>query len=329
MTPKISKALLVSEFSSPWNTGFYIREGLRQNNVEVKIFDPKTAVSPFKELNALMDSFKPDALFYLKDYRLKPEWLDEARKRGILLVQWYPDLAIQDWLPPFVKQADIFFTMAEGLVEEFKKYNQNVFWVSQGFEPSMFQVEDITPKDREIFTSDLTFVGTLGSKQYYLKRRKYLKRVISEDFKFKWWGPRLPRKFSTLPLLLGRIGRSYGGRFIWGEEFAKVAQLSKIFLAFDAIPEIRKSMSARMYTAVGCGAFYMCEHVEGIEEVLVPGKEIVTFRSEEEMIDQIKYYLAHDEARKKIAETGRKRVLKDHTYKIRIQQILRTIEDVC
>ncbi|MEF9426337.1 MAG: glycosyltransferase, partial [Candidatus Mariimomonas ferrooxydans] len=93
-------------------------------------------------------------------------------------------------------------------------------------------------------------------------------------------------------------------------------------------PLIRKSMSARMYTAVGCGAFYMCQHVDGIEEVLEPGKEIITFRSEQEMIDMIRYYVKNDELRKKIAEAGSRRVLKEHTYEIRMRQMLRIIEDV-
>ncbi|MEF9437970.1 MAG: glycosyltransferase [Candidatus Mariimomonas ferrooxydans] len=138
----------------------------------------------------------------------------------------------------------------------------------------------------------------------------------------------MPKKLSTIPLILGKLGRSYGGEFVWGEEYAKVVKLSKIFLAFDAQPHIRKSMSARMYTAVGCGAFYMCQHVDGIEEVLEPGKEIITFQSEQEMIDMIRYYVKNDELRKKIAEAGSRRVLKEHTYEIRMRQMLRIIEDV-
>ncbi len=107
----------------------------------------------------------------------------------------------------------------------------------------------------------------------------------------------------------------------------KVAKLSKIFLAFDSMPHIRRSMSARMYTAVGCGAFYMCQHVEGIEDILEPGKEIVTFRSEQEMIDLIRYYLENDELRMKIAEAGQKRVLRDHTYEVRMRQMMEIIKD--
>ena len=98
--------------------------------------------------------------------------------------------------------------------------------------------------------------------------------------------------------------------------------LSKIFLAFDSMPHIKKSMSARMYTAVGCGAFYMCQHVAGIEDVLLPGREIVTFHSDDEMIDMIRYYLKRDEERRRISEAGRSRVLTDHTYEVRTGQMM-------
>jgi spore maturation protein CgeB len=46
------------------------------------------------------------------------------------------------------------------------------------------------------------------------------------------------------------------------------------------------------------------------------------------MIDMIRYYLAHDELRKKIANTGQARVLKEHTYEVRIRQMMKIIKDI-
>ena len=308
----------------PWNNGWYYKAGFESNGHRVLCFDPFSTKDAFKKVFEFTKSSKPDFILHTKD-ELPAEIFQELRNLT-RVIQWYPDLTIHPWLPPYVRAADLFITMAEGLVEEFQKDNSNVFWLTQAFEPSFFRIREITPEDRKTFSSEVTFAGTLGSKPYYLPRRRHLTRVMDEGFQLKWWGPRMPRKFSTIPLLVGRLGKAYGGRFIWGEEYAKAAQLSKIFLAFDAMPNIRKSMSARMFTAVGCGAFYLCQHVEGIEEVLVPGKEIVTFRSEQEMIDMIRYYLKNDKERKRIAETGRDRILKDHTYEIRTREMLRIIE---
>ncbi|MCM8808222.1 MAG: glycosyltransferase, partial [Candidatus Omnitrophica bacterium] len=244
------------------------------------------------------------------------------------VIQWYPDPVIPQWLIPYVKTVDVFFTMSEGLVDEFKKYNSNTFWLTQAFEPSFFKIEKITYRDRKKYSSDITFVGNLGSKPQYLPRRDALLRVLNEGFKLKWWGPPLPRKIKTIPLILGKLGRAYGGEFIYNETYAKVCILAKIFLAFDSMPHIKKSMSARMYTAVGCGAFYMCQYVDGIEEVLVPDKEIVTFRNYDEMIEKIKFYLPREELRKRIAQAGQERVLKEHTYEVRIKQMIEIVKNV-
>jgi spore maturation protein CgeB len=318
------KVLLITPLSKPWNNGWYYKTGFEKRGHKVIPFDPSLIPDSVSKAFEVTKEFKPDFILHTKD-ELPPEILQELSK-FTRVIQWYPDPVIPDWLPQYVAASDIFFTMSEGLVEEFKKFNPNVFWLTQAFEPSFFQIKEITPEDKKTFSTDVTFVGNLGSKPQYLPRRESLERIINEGFQLKWWGPKIPRKLSTIPLILGKLGKSYGGKFVWGEEYAKVAKLSKVFLAFDARPHIRKSMSARMYTAVGCGAFYMCQHVEGIEEVLEPDKELVTFHSEDEMIDKIKYYLPEEEKRKKIAEAGRQRVLKEHTYEVRLKEMLAIIE---
>lgn len=323
---KQHKVLLITEFGKPWNSGWYFKSGFEKNGHEVIPFDASALKDPVTKVFDLAKKTPFDFILHTKD-ELPAEVFQDLR-RSMKVVMWYPDPVIPKWLPNYVWACDIFLTMSEGLVDEFRKMNPNSFWLTQAFEPSFFEIKEITERDVQTYSAEVAFVGNLGSKAQYLARRGTLERVIEEGFKLKWWGPRIPRKLSTLPLILGKLGRSYGGKFVWGEEYAKVAKLSKIFLAVDSQPNIRKSMSARMYTAVGCGAFYMCQHVDGIEDVLDPDKDIVTFHSEQEMIDVIRYYLKNDELRKKIAESGRSRILKEHTYEVRIKQMLRIIEDV-
>jgi len=320
---KIFSILLITELSKPWSNGWYYKAGFEKNGHTVTLFDPSSVENPLINVVAKTKEIRPDFILHTKA-ELPPEIFQELRKFS-KVIMWYPDPVIPEWLSPYVKASDIFFTMSEGLVEEFRKLNRNVFWLSQAFEPSFFEVKEISSDDRRRFSADVTFVGNLGSKKQYLSRRTALEKVIDEGFKFKWWGPKIPRKLSTIPLIFGKIGRAYGGKFVWGKDYAKVARLSKIFLAFDSMPHIRKSMSARMYTAAGCGAFYMCQHVAGIEDVLTPGREIVTFRSDDEMIDMIRYYLSRDEERRSISEAGKLRVLTDHTYEVRAKQMIEIV----
>jgi spore maturation protein CgeB len=318
--------LLIASLSNPCSDGWFYKGGLEQNGHRVVTFDPSGSGTPEKEVFTLADALTPDLILHTKDEL--PASTFQMLRKVARVIQWYPDPVIPAWLPEYVRAADIFFTMAEGLLDDFRELNPNAFWLSQAFAPTFFQTGEISEQERKRLSSEVVFVGNLGSKEQYLSRRDYLQAVIDRGFSLTWWGPRLPIKFSTLPLLLGRLGRAYGGYPVYGEEHAKIAQLAGVYLGFDAQPHVRKSMSERMYIAVGCGACYLCHHVEGIEEVLVPDREIVTFRTESEMIDKIDYYLTHEQERLAIAQAGRERVLREHTYDIRVKEMLSVIEGV-
>jgi spore maturation protein CgeB len=318
------RVLLIAAFGNPWNDSWFYKTGFEQNGHTVLAYDPKGRPDARAEILALVRDFRPDIAVHTKDELPAADF--EMLRQNVKVIQWYPDPVIPGWLTDYVRACDIFFTMSEGLVNDFRKLNAQSYWLSQAFEPSAFTVGTISDEDRREFSADLTFVGNLGSKPQYAVRRTFLERVLKEGMALKWWGPRIPWKLSNLALQYGRVGRAYGGRFVWGEEHAKIARLSKIYLGFDSQPHIRKSMSERMYIAVGCGAFYLCRHVPGIEEVLLPDREIVTFHTGDEMIDKIRFYLSRDDLRKRIAEAGRTRVLKDHTYETRIRQMCGLIE---
>jgi len=320
------RILLLVTLQHPWNDGWYYKAGFEQNGHTTVMVDAARKTGLFERVNEAIRDSRPHLLLHTKD-ELPAAAFHELRKR-VRVVQWYPDPVIPDWLPQYVRSCDIFFTVAEGLVEEFTRLNPKSFWLTQAFEPSSFPAGPVTREDRAMFSSEVTFVGNLGSKAQYLSRRDCLKRILDEGFYLKWWGPKIPWKISNIPLLYGRLGRAYGGKFVWGEEHAKIARLSGIYLGLDSMPCVRKSVSERIYIAVGCGAFYLCQHVEGIEEVMKPDREIVTFRSYDEMVDKISYYLPRKEQRKAISEEGRARVLKDHTYSVRIRQMISIITSV-
>jgi len=68
----------------------------------------------------------------------------------------------------------------------------------------------------------------------------------------------------------------------------------------------------RMYQLPANGVMQICDCPEGLGQVFEIGKEVVTYYSVEEAIELIKYYLEHDEERKKIAAAGFKRTMKDY-----------------
>jgi spore maturation protein CgeB len=73
------------------------------------------------------------------------------------------------------------------------------------------------------------------------------------------------------------------------------------------------------------GRFYLVEHLDELGEFFEIGKEIETYRSREELLDKIRFYLAHDAERERIGQAARARCLRDHTWERRFADVFKTI----
>ncbi len=316
--------LLLTKFKRPWNNGHFMAKALEDMGWAVIRLD---IPSQLDRLSGAIETHPVLAITSKAD-GMTVEMVEEIRSHGVPFIIWYPDPI----LPPehivrIGRHSDFFFTMAEGRIPEYRAAGiENVAWLSQGFAPSFYSSSILTPQDKTHYGSEVAFVGNLGTLPQYLSRREMLDRVIEVGFQLKWWGPRPPRKLKELPFLFSRVCRSYAREFVYCDTFSKVARASKVFLAMDSYPDVRHSMSARLYTAVGCGAFYLCRRVKGIEDVLVPGREIEIFDDYDEMVDKIHYYLGHREKRRRIALNGRQRVLQEYTYERRFVSMFEVLK---
>ena len=63
-------------------------------------------------------------------------------------------------------------------------------------------------------------------------------------------------------------------------------------------------------------------HVPTLSEHFEPEAEVSTFRSVEELIEKTAYYLRNPGAAAAIAQRGRARAHRDHTYEIRLTELL-------
>ena len=66
------------------------------------------------------------------------------------------------------------------------------------------------------------------------------------------------------------------------------------------------------------GAFYMVEYIQELEDFFDLSREIVCYHDVDDLVDKIRFYLAHDSARERIRLAGRRRALRDHTWQRRL-----------
>jgi len=87
------------------------------------------------------------------------------------------------------------------------------------------------------------------------------------------------------------------------------------------------NIGTRLFETVGSGGFslinkYPCYN--GLNQIGLDGTHFVTYdESLDDAIDKIKYYIEHDDERDKIANAGQEHFSKYHTYKHRLDKILK------
>ena len=312
----------------PWSIGQYLDRALKRLGHEVQLFNYRESDDVSGDCLKMVDALAPQFHLIYKGELFVPETIEALKRRGIYTILWHPDVdpAPPPWLLPLVQAHDFFFTMTAGHVARYQEAGaRNVAWLSEGIEPSCYLHDPITPEEQAKYGSDVALVGNVSNNPAYVERGRMVARLLREGFDVKWWGTRIPHKLKTLHLRFSKVGRAWGGEFVWNERYAKVVHSAKIFLARDAYPDIYKSMSNRIYIAIGNGAFYLTYYTNGLEEVFEPDRELVVFRDHDEMVQKVRYYLEHDDERRAIAQAGQARVLQNYTYAHRFEEMFRLV----
>lgn len=86
--------------------------------------------------------------------------------------------------------------------------------------------------------------------------------------------------------------------------------------------QMKAAVNQRVFDVPAAGGFLLTDFKEQLAEVLEPGKESVCYHHPEEIPDLVRFYLRHSEARRQIVERGRARILQEHTYRHRLQEML-------
>lgn len=122
------------------------------------------------------------------------------------------------------------------------------------------------------------------------------------------------------------FGKSYHLEPVWGLPMFKIYQRAKIAVNrhIDAAENFANNM--RLFEVTGVGTMLITDFKENLGELFEIGKEIETYKTKEELVDKIKYYLENESAREKIAHGGQKRTLKNHTYRRRIKDLVKILQ---
>ncbi|MEW6601098.1 MAG: FkbM family methyltransferase [Nitrospirota bacterium] len=107
-----------------------------------------------------------------------------------------------------------------------------------------------------------------------------------------------------------------GERF--GLEMHRALRSGRITINAGILPE---AGNMRLFEAAGTGVFLLTEYQPNIRKYFIPGEEVETFRSENELIEKIRYYISHPAERTEIARRGQERCFRDHSMEKRMTEL--------
>lgn len=155
----------------------------------------------------------------------------------------------------------------------------------------------------------------LISRRIANRDRMFMLEHLSHCFDVTLYGPK-----QELPFYIRQRGEVR-----YNEEFAKVANLSKINLHVT-IPRIATGISQRCFDVMGSCGFLMANYRADMLKHFEPDRDFVMYTSIEELEDKIRYYLQHDDERMQIARNGYQNVLENHTMIHRAKEMIQNLE---
>jgi hypothetical protein len=264
------------------------------------------------------DWFYPILLAQVKDYRPDvihfpdPGHIDAA---FLCEIRSYVRLITGQIASPIPRSADfrqydLMLSSFPHFVERLQQQGLRSAYLNLGFEPRVLQ----HLKRTEVY--DVVFVGGLSSS--HAERISFLERV-AQGTRVDWWGYGVKNLASNSPL------RSTYHGSAWALDMYEKLFNDRIALNHHIDVAENYANNMRLYEATGVGSFLLTDFKDNLHQLFKPGKEVIAYRSPEECVELICYYLKNEEERQTIARTGQERTLREHTYHHRMQEFVEIV----
>lgn len=263
---------------------------------------------------------RPDLVLALAQAPLVSESLARLKAMDIPTAFWFvEDFRVLTYWRDIAPHYRYFFGIQK---DDFKRELSSIgvsrySYLPMAAAPRVHSPMELSAEEMEEFGSPLSFVGA----GYY--NRCNLFRGLT-DYPFRIWGSDWP-----LSPPLDRLIQRNGAR-IDTESCVRIFNASDInlnlhsSLGHEGVVPDGDFVNPRTFEIASCGAFQLVDRRSLMGELFDAG-EMELFGDLPELREKIDHYLSKPEERSRFAEQGRKRVLAEHTYEKRMEELLATV----
>ena len=265
---------------------------------------------------------RPDLVLILKGSRIRRSMLEAIRcSTGAPIINYTLDdyfplnsRAIPEYMRECIPAYDLIATSKRYNVPELLAAGaRRAIFVRSAYDPRAHYPVQPTALDRRRFDAAVLFVGT------YERERAAMLETLAEqvDVRIAVYGNGWQAIPATSPLY-----RFVQRRPLYGPDKLLAFASCAIALCFLRKAN-RDTYTDRSFEIPATRAFMLAERSSEHALLFDEGEEIACFESADELVQNVRYYLAHEDERARIAAAGHRRLLAGHhTYQDRLCEIL-------
>lgn len=271
-------------------------------------------------LLAQVEAFRPDVLYCQDMNALSPEFLELARRSARVIVGQHASSINLTKIPAHLY--DLVVTSLAPLTDFLEGKGIRAFTQPLAFYHQLHNPQ--TSKTHALRQYPLSFVGGLHSAVHH-SRKEFLESIASKT-PVQMWGYGASELAADSPVRARYQGEA------WGMPMFNVLLESRMTLnrhgevwiedgsgiRFDAAARYANNM--RLFEATGCGALLITDYRDNLNQLFEIGREVVAYRTIDECESLVKYYTQYPAEAERIANAGRERTLRDHTYQRRMKE---------
>lgn len=259
-------------------------------------------------------AMRPALVFIYRGTHIRPHTLRELRRRlpGVAIVGYNNDDPFAPDQPRWLwrhflaclPEYDAALAYRRHNLEEFTRHGaRRVYLLRSWFVPQFNHPVQLSAAEQQRFGSDVVFIGHYEDDG----RLQLLEEVVKSGLRLRlfgppgWDGPAASSRWlkTLLPI-----------RPVWGEDYNKALCGAKVALCFFSRLN-RDTYTRRCFEIPATGTLLLSEHSEDLASMFQEGREADYFRSADELMRKLRFYVTHDEQRREVAAAGMRRVHKD------------------
>ena len=266
---------------------------------------------------------RPDFTLVLKGEVLLPETVERLRNlTNGPVVQWCGD--DPSWFPNIIGAAhlyDRFYLADPTYAPDLEPRGVQARFLPHAVHPAAWAGQDA---DAE--SVDVIFVGDARHNMGHLpasrSRVEILEAIARSGVDLAVWG----RGWEKLEPSY-RVREAHRGlTLLPAAAVARAYRSAKVVLNVHHA-QMRQGPNMRTFEIPAAGAFQLADYKARMEELFEVGTELAVYQDAGDVVETLQRYLDDEPARRAIVQAGKGRVERDHTYAVRMRQLIDDVLD--